>query len=138
MSEENKELKTEQLEQQLAEAAKNPDLHSPADIAAAFFMMQGPKLARNLEKMSVKQLRRMIMYVASFPLNDKTFKPKTDKEASAAYTFNEMTFNRAIMQLQAEYDKASKTSQKEIDNTEVVSDNNVNNSLVKEKDLNNV
>lgn len=94
--------------------AELPDAtHEPADIAAMFFTMNEKKLRTALKKLSAKQTFRMVMAVASYPLIKNEYLPKTDEERAAAYLFNEMTFNKNIMQLQIEAKRMEEAMAKE-------------------------
>lgn len=90
--------------------------HTAADVAAMFFMMNEKKLKNSIHKMSRKQMLRMVMAVASYPLIKNEYLPKTDEEKSAAYLFNEMTFNKNIMQLQVEAAKMEEAMKQEQEN----------------------
>lgn len=91
---------------------------SPADMAASFFTLNEKKLHSLIRNMSIRQLRRMIMAVASFPLKGE-YAPKTPEEKNAAYLFNEMCFNRSIMQLQLEMKRADEANKKELEMQQV-------------------
>lgn len=93
--------------------------HSPSDIAAAFFSMNERKLRNCLKRLSVRQMRRVMLSVASYPLKGE-YAPKTDVEKSAAYIFNEMCFNRSIMQLEMEAQRVEQAQKEEL--------NKINNS----------
>lgn len=115
---ENQEATVEQVpdlnnipEQGIAEMKDST--HTPADVAAMFFMMNEKKLRNAIKKMSAKQTYRMIMAVASYPLIKNEYLPKTDEERAAAYLFNEMTFNKNIMQLQLEAAKMEEAMKNE-------------------------
>lgn len=94
---------------------------NPEDIAAAFFMKEKPRLKFLLKNLSAKQLRRVIMNVASFPLTDPGDLPKTKEEKDVAYIFSEMTLNKSVMILTKEMQKAEEAlkKQQEMSNGEV-------------------
>lgn len=89
--------------------------HSPADIAAAFFSMNEKKLNNLLRRMSVRQLRRVIMSVASYPLKGE-YNPKSNEEKGVAYIFSEMMFNKSIMTLQLEAERVEDAQKREQEN----------------------
>lgn len=91
--------------------------HDPADLAATFFKMQAPRLDRLLDKMSAKQLRRLIFNAVSYPLVDRKYAPRVQEEKDAAYLVAEMVFNRAIMQLTVEMQKAQNEMDKQNNST---------------------
>jgi hypothetical protein len=86
--------------------------YSEADIAASFFSMQAPRLDKLLNKMSAKQLRRLIFNASSYPLVDRKYNPKTQDERDAAYLIAEMVLNRSIMQLHFEMQRVEEDLQK--------------------------
>jgi hypothetical protein len=87
--------------QEITELPVETEKHNPSDIAAAFFFLNEKKFNNVLKTLSARQLRRVMMSVASYPLKGD-YNPRTENEKSAAYLFNEMTFNRSIMQLEEE------------------------------------
>ena len=88
------------------------DTHTPADVAAVFFMRNKGILKQNLDKLSLRQIKRVLFAIAAYPLAGE-YNPKSDEEKAVAYLINEMMFNKSIMSLQAEIDRAEKTRQKE-------------------------
>lgn len=79
--------------------------HDPADAAAVFFSREKPMLKSLLNGMSVKQIRRFVIHVASYPLLDAGDVLQSEEEKRAAYLFGEMVWNRVIMQMQVEMEK---------------------------------
>jgi hypothetical protein len=103
---------TPQLEsiEAVDEAPKSSAIHKPEDIASAFFSMEKPNLKKLLKEMSSKQLRRVIMNVASFPMIEPGDKLQTEYEKRAAYLFNEMVTNKTIIQLSYEMQRAEEAA----------------------------
>lgn len=89
------------------------ELGNPEDLAAAFFMKEKPRLKFLLKNLSAKQLRRVIMYVASHPLTDPGDMPRTKDEKDAAYIFSEMSLNKSVLVLSAEMQKAEQALKKQ-------------------------
>lgn len=86
------------------------EANNPEDVAAVFFSMNQKKLSMLLDKLSAKQLRRVIFNACSYPFVDKQYTPRTDEEKSAAYLVHEMVLNKTIMQLSFEMQKADEAS----------------------------
>jgi hypothetical protein len=104
--------------------AQMPDSnHSPSDIASAFYALNEKKLKRCLEKLSVRQLRRVIMLVASYPLRD-VYKTNNIDERGASYLLNEMVMNKVIMQLQVESERAEAAQKAEEEREKLNTTNN--------------
>lgn len=94
------------------EAAENID-GNHADKAAMMFKMQLPRFHAIVKQLSMKQMRRVLMNVASFPLADDRFKPQSELEKKAAYFFNELVTEKTVMQLYLEQEKAIKAMEEE-------------------------
>lgn len=107
----------EKFEDAVPEYTKK-ERYAPEDLAATFFKMQAPKLSRLLHEMSAKQLRRIIFNVVSFPLIDTKYAPKVQEEKDAVYLMTEMMFNKSIMQLTIEMQKAEAAMLKQETNPE--------------------
>lgn len=105
----------EALEQAMLEkeAAVQPVDGNHADKAALMFKMQLPRFHALVKELSMKQLRRVLMNVASFPLADDRFKPQSELEKKAAYFFNELVTEKTVMQLYLEQEKAMKAMEEE-------------------------
>lgn len=82
---------------------------TPADKAAAFFQRSVDDLKVHVDRMSMRALKRMILYQATYPFLGKEYKLKVGSpEYKAAYRFNEMITQKVLMQLQFEHEKAVK------------------------------
>lgn len=79
--------------------------HNPEDIAAAFFKLNFTKLVNITNKMSLRQLKRLVVQVAAYPFTPTAYEPRSQDERIAAYTFNEMVTNKVVMQLAFEAQK---------------------------------
>ena len=71
---------------------------APEDMAAAFFRMQKPRLLMLIEKLSAKQMRRILVNACSYPFVDRAYEPKNETERAVAFLANEMVVNKTIMQ----------------------------------------
>lgn len=98
------------LEEKMVEKALAEDpTGTPADKAAAFFQRSAVELQQQINNMSLRSLKRMIMNVATYPYLDREYTVKKDSiESKASYRFNEMVWYKTIMQLQFEQEKAQK------------------------------
>ncbi len=82
---------------------------TPADKAAAFFQKSVMDLKIHIDQMSLRSLKRMILYQATYPFLGKEYTlKKGSPEFKAAYRFNEMITQKVLMQLQYEHEKAMK------------------------------
>lgn len=117
----------EVLEQKMVEQELAADPSGlPYDKAAAFFQKSAIDLEILLNNMSLRALKRMIMNVATYPYLDRNYTVKKgSNEEKASYRFNEMIWQKTIMQLQFEQEKALKAMEDEKLNNES------NNSLIK-------
>lgn len=86
------------------------DTHKPEDVAAAFFKLNSNKLELLLDKLSAKQLRRVIFNACAYPFVDVKYNPRTDEERQTAYVVHEMMLNKTIMQLSYEMQLAENVS----------------------------
>lgn len=93
------------------------ETHLPEDVAAAFFRMERPRLQALLSQMSAKQMRRVMLYVCSYPFVDGVYRPK-DNEEKVAVILDRMLYNKAIMQLSWEIKKVDESNAKENQNKE--------------------
>lgn len=98
--------------------------HSASDVAATFFSMNERKLKNLLSKLSTRQLKRVIMSVASYPLKGE-YAPVKAEEKSAAYIFSEMNFNKAIMMLEMEMQRVETAQKQELEKLSQEGDINV-------------
>ena len=98
------------LEEKMVEKALAEDpTGTPADKAAAFFQRSVGDLKVHIDRMSMRALKRMILYQATYPFLGKEYKLKVGSpEYKAAYRFNEMITQKVLMQLQFEHEKAMK------------------------------
>lgn len=98
--------------------------HDPADAAAVFFSREKPLLVSLLNGMSVKQIRRFVVHVASYPLLGPGDILQSEEEKRAAYLFGQMVWNKSIMQLQLEMEKheAAMKQQQELENNKQATD----------------
>jgi hypothetical protein len=98
------------LEEKMVEKALAEDpTGTPADKAAAFFQRSVGDLKVHIDRMSLRGLKRMILYQATYPFLGKEYKLKVGSpEYKAAYRFNEMITQKVLMQLQFEHEKAMK------------------------------
>lgn len=81
-------------------------IHTPEDTAALFFKMNKDKLKQNLAKLSQRQLKRVIMTAAAYPLTDHEHDGASDIEKNSLYLLNEMLINKSVMLLSVEMAKA--------------------------------
>lgn len=97
-----------QLEQAMVEKALAEDPSgTPGDKAAAFFQKSAAELEVLVNHLSLRALRRMVMFVSTHPFTDKQYNIRKDSvEGKAAYRFDEMIWHKTIMQLQFEQQKA--------------------------------
>lgn len=98
------------VEQKMVEKALAEDPSgTPADKAAAFFQKSVVDLKAHIDQMSLRALRRMVLYQATYPFLGKEYTLKNGSpEYKAAYRFNEMITQKVLMQLQYEHEKAVK------------------------------
>ena len=118
------------LEEKMVEKALNEDPSgTPADKAAAFFQKSAAELQGLINGMSLRELKRMVMHVSTYPFLGKEYKVKPGTiEYKATYRFSEMMWHKTIMQLQFEQEKAVK---------EMEQDKNSNNESLKKGDTDN-
>lgn len=103
-------ISPELVEQVMVDKALKEDpTGTPGDKAAAFFQRSVVELKSLLEDMSLREIKRMILNVATYPFLDRNYEVKKGSiEAKASYRFNEMVWQKTIMQLQFEQEKAQK------------------------------
>lgn len=90
------------------ELAEDPT-GTPADKAAAFFQRSAIDLNVLLNQMSLRALKRMVLNVATYPYLERDYTVKKGStEEKASYRFNEMVWQKTLMQLQFEQEKALK------------------------------
>lgn len=81
--------------------------HTPADMAAMFFSMNEKKLQVALGQLSIRQARRIIYNLASYPLGKSSnYALKTDAEKSVVYITNEMLNNKQVMAMAIQLEAA--------------------------------
>lgn len=123
MSQENQPQTTtrELTADQVMDSVKN-DKNTPEDIAAAFFTLEYPKFKALLNVLSMNELIRLCLNMAGKEFVPDANKLKSDNEKSAFYLADQMIFNRSIMLLSYEMQKAEQ-AQKLLDsndnNTEI-------------------
>lgn len=113
MSEENQ---TEIPVVNRSEAPKEGEVHKAEDIAAAFFRLNEAKLVHQLDKLSIKQLRRVLYNACAYPFVKEDYKPETTEEQDCAYVVHEMMLNKTIMQLSFEMEQAEKATKNQESN----------------------
>lgn len=91
--------------------------HTPADAAAAFFSLEYPRFRGMLNTLSHNELIRVCLNLAGNEFVPEQNKLKSDKERSAFYLGDQMIFNRSIMRLQLEMERAEQ-AQKMLDQNE--------------------
>lgn len=113
------EISPAELEAGMIEKAIQEDpTGSAGDKAAAFFQRSAVDLNMLLNGMSLRAIKRMVMNVATYPYLDRNYEIKRDSvEAKASYRFNEMVWQKTIMQLEFEQEKAMKALAEENTNT---------------------
>lgn len=103
-------LETGMVEKALAEDPSG----TAADKAAAFFQKSAADLQIHLNGMSLREIKRMVMNVATYPYLDRAYTVKRGSiEEKASYRFNEMVWQKTIMQLQFEQEKALKAMEEQ-------------------------
>lgn len=88
------------------EADLKNNKHSPADVAAAFFALEYPRYRALLNELSQNELIRLCLNLAGNEFVPEANRLKSEKEKSAYYLGNQMVFNRSIMQLTVEMERA--------------------------------
>lgn len=107
----------ETLEKALvAKEEESQQQHTPADVAAMYFKRHLPVLKELTRDLSAKQMRRVFMNVATYPLLGDKYKPQSELEKKACHFFNEMVTERIIMQLQVEQEKVLKAMEQKQNN----------------------
>jgi len=91
-----------------------PEDYSPEDLAAAFFTLNHKRLLQGLHMMSKRQLIRVCYHISAMGLKDTKAALQDEIEKRCAYVMNEMIYNRVVMQLHAEMEKADNAAQKEL------------------------
>lgn len=87
--------------------------HKPEDAAAAFFQMNEIKLTRLSKNLSLNQLRRVFMHVALGGIGKTQYKLIGDEERQAAYAFNELVEQKAVMRMALEWERVAEAHKKE-------------------------
>lgn len=108
----------EEVEQALNKAKDQINRHNPEDVAAAFFKMEQPKFKKLIESLSHRQLKRLVFQLVSGPLVQQQYVATSEEEKRAYYLGDQMIYNRMIMQLSMEMQKAEEAVQKEKQNLE--------------------
>lgn len=103
------------------------DIGSPADLAAAFFDKHLFALKTRVNMLSLRQLKRVMMSVASYPFAKVEYEPRSGIEKEVAYHFDQLIHTKAIMQLEFEREKVLKAMEDEEKNkTELSKGDNEN------------
>lgn len=101
------EVKHEEKQAEVEAAFTPAPTHTPADMAAMFFSMNEKKLQVALGQLSIRQARRIIYNLASYPLGKSTnYALKTDAEKSVVYITNEMLNNKQVMAMAIQLEAA--------------------------------
>ena len=121
------EIKTETKELSALDVkeAVKMDQNAPEDVAAAFFALEYPRFRAMLGELSHNELVRVCLNLAGNEFVPDANKVKSDKEKSAFFLGNEMVFNRAIMRLSFEMQKAEE-AQKRLDEQEALKQQETN------------
>ena len=107
----------ETLEKALvAKEEESQQQHTPADVAAMYFKRHLPVLKELTRDLSAKQMSRVFMNLATYPLLGDKYKPQSELEKKACHFFNEMVTERIIMQLQVEQEKVLKAMEQKQNN----------------------
>lgn len=93
-----------------AELKQNTAL-PPEDIAAAFFKLEYPRFKAMLDTLSRNELERLCLNLAGGELVPIQNQLKSEKEKTAYYIADQMIFNRVIMRLSYEMQKAQEAEQ---------------------------
>jgi hypothetical protein len=97
---------------EVAQAAQTGN-NNPEDVAAAFFALEYPRFKAMLQTLSQNELVRLALNLAGNEFVPEANKLKTEKEKTAYYLGNQMIFNRSIMLLTYEMQKAEEAARLE-------------------------
>lgn len=93
---------------------------SPADMAAAFYSLEQPRLKILVDDMSLRQIRRLFWNLVSYPFIKPENSLIDEVEKKAFYIAEQMMSNKAIMQLSLEMEKAEKAMAEQDKNSKEV------------------
>lgn len=85
---------------------QNPSGARPEDIVAIYYQKEKNSLAHLLRTMSAKQLRRMIMFVGSYPELAAGDHVRTLEEKRSAELFHNMMMHKCVLILGQEHARA--------------------------------
>ncbi len=92
---------------------------TPADIAAAFFQRNYPRIKHLLKVMSRRSIERSVICAASYPLVPDGYKPKNQQESELAWVIEQMVACKVTMIEQMKLHKLNNTE--ELENEESTS-----------------
>lgn len=81
----NQEVKQEEVVAEAAPAQPTPQpvAQSPEDVAATLFKLYQPKFVQLVDRLPLKQARRVLKRLVTYPLADKQYAPKSEAEKNA-------------------------------------------------------
>ena len=93
--------------------SKDSTMGTPADIAAAFFQMNLPRLKSLLTTLSRRQVERAIICAAAYPHVPEGYQPRSREETQLARSIEQMVACKILMEEQVKVEKVDK-AQKEV------------------------
>lgn len=72
---------------------------TPEDVSAQFFFLYHPKFSARLNKLSSRQLRRIINALVKFPLEKDDYDPKNEDEREAFMLGDRLLTSKYVMQI---------------------------------------
>lgn len=118
MEDQQSEVTKQQTEQIVKEQIVDQNPHGPEDIAAVFFQRHTPVFINAVNKLSFRQLKRVLINLTLGPLAPREYLPSKEIEKHAAYIGNELIFERVIMQLHVEMQRAQEAENKTLTSEE--------------------
>lgn len=108
--------------QSLEEAmlSKDQSMGTPADIAAAFFKMNYPRLKGLLGTLSRRQVERAVICAAAYPLVPEGYAPRSKEEHQLARSIEQMVLTKMIMEEQVKLTKIDGAQKLEEQNNETI------------------
>lgn len=76
---------------------KTEQLYSPEDIAAAYFTRAFPRMKQLVMDMSKKELQRVIICAAAYPLTPAGFSIRSEREGMLAHDLEHMVMSKSVM-----------------------------------------
>ena len=116
-TEEPRKVDPETLEAALL--SKDSSMGTPADIAAAFFKMNLPRLKTLLDTLSSREIKRAVICAAAYPLVPKDYKPRSQQESQLARSIEQMVACKVLMEEQVKLEKIDKAQKTEDTNNEL-------------------